>query len=444
MHLANLTTARLKRIATLIFTIFLYSISHAQENSPYSRYGMGDLVPNRNVVSRGMGGIAAGYSDFQSINLSNPASLGSVTTTIFDLGGEVSRRTLKSNISPDKFTSTNVFISYLQLGFPIASKKMQQKGNYWGVSFGLRPFSQINYKIEKNERLAGIDSLHTIYEGTGGLNQANISTGIKIKDLSLGISGGYSFGSKDYSSLLNFVNDSVIYYKSNSAAKTRITGLFVNVGAQYDIKIKKGLLRLGAYANLKQNLKAKRDNLNETISYDANGGIIAIDTVDFKSNVSGKINIPATYSAGFTYLSKHWIYGADVDITNWDTYTYYGVKDAVQNTWTVRVGGQFYPATEGTPANKYWSFVKYRAGIFYGPDYIKLDRTRPNYGVTFGAGLPLTSFQRLRFGEFVTLNTGVEIGARGDKNSRSIRENIARFSFGISMNARWFQKHKYE
>ncbi|MEP6712882.1 MAG: hypothetical protein ABJA37_10720 [Ferruginibacter sp.] len=444
MHLANLTTARLKRTATLIFTIFIYSLSHAQENSPYSRYGMGDLVPNRNMVSRSMGGIAAGYSDYQSLNLNNPASLGFVTTTIFDLGGEISRRTLKSNISPDKFTSTNVFISYLQLGFPIASKKMLQKGNYWGVSFGLRPLTQVNYRIEKNERVTGVDSINTIYEGTGGLNQANISTGIKIKNLSLGVSGGYSFGNKDYSTLIDFKNDSVIYAKSNSAVQTTITGFFVNVGAQYDIKTKKGLLRLGAYANLQQNLKAKRDNINETVAFDGNGGTIAIDTVDFKQNISGTIKIPATYSGGFTYVSKHWVFGADIDFTNWDTYTYYGIKDAVQNSWTIRAGGQYYPAKENTPASKYWSFVKYRAGIYYGPDYIKLNKSRPDYGVTFGVAFPLTSLQRLRFGEFVTLNTGIEVGARGDKSSQSIRENIARFSFGISMNARWFQKQKYD
>ena len=148
MHLANLTTARLKKNITLLISILIYTVSQAQENSPYSRYGIGELVPNRNIVNRGMGGIAAGYSDYQSINLSNPASLGIINTTIFDLAGEVSRRILKSNSAPDRYTSTNTFISYLQVGFPIASKKMQQKGNNWGVSFGLRPVTQINYKIE--------------------------------------------------------------------------------------------------------------------------------------------------------------------------------------------------------------------------------------------------------------------------------------------------------
>ena len=46
----------------------------AQDNSPYSRYGLGDLTPNTNIVNRGMGSFSAAYSDPLSINFSNPAS----------------------------------------------------------------------------------------------------------------------------------------------------------------------------------------------------------------------------------------------------------------------------------------------------------------------------------------------------------------------------------
>src|SRR5262245_40958457 len=52
----------------------------SQDNSPYSRYGLGDIVPSTNINSRGMGSISAGYSDFLSINFDNPASYGSFQT----------------------------------------------------------------------------------------------------------------------------------------------------------------------------------------------------------------------------------------------------------------------------------------------------------------------------------------------------------------------------
>jgi hypothetical protein len=440
MHLANLTTARIKKLTGLAGALFITSISIAQENSPYSRYGIGDIVPNQNIVNRAMGGISAGYSEFVSLNMSNPASLANIANTIFDIGGEVDRRTLKSNNSPLKYTATNTLISYIQVGFPISSKKMVRKGNSWGLSFGLRPVTRINYKIEENKRLSGIDSLNTLFEGSGGLSQFNVSTAIKIKHFSLGISTGYAFGNKDYSTRLTFINDSVVYYRSNTAAETNFGGMFLNVGAQYEIPTKnKGTLRLGGTVNLQQNLRASRDNLNETFTDDGNGSPITVDTISFISGEKGRIKVPMSYSFGFTHTTDNWIVGADINVANWSDYRYYGQTDAVQNTWTLRLGAQYFPATASTPASKYWSFVRYRAGLYYGNDYINLGEKRPEYGVTAGAGLPLT-----RRGDFVMLNTGVEIGARGNKNSTSLRENIARFNIGVSMNARWFVKPKYD
>jgi hypothetical protein len=446
MHLVKSTTARLKRTITIISAVLITSIANAQENSPYSRYGVGDVVPNQNIVNRGMGGISAGYSDFQSINFVNPASLGNLRSTIFDFAVDVDIRNLKSNSTPEKFKSVNTIFSYLQLGFPIASEKMVKKNRFWGVSFGMRPLTRVNYKIETNER-TGIDSLNTLNEGSGGITQANISTGIKINNFSFGFSTGYSFGSKDYSTQLSFINDTVAYSKSNTATKTRFGGAFLNAGIQYDIITKnKGLLRLGAYANLRQNLKANRNNINETFVYDGNGGTINVDTVSYTADVKGKVILPATYGVGFSYANKNILFGADIETTNWNAYRYYDQKDQLQNSYTFRAGAQYYPAKDNTQASKYWSFVKYRAGLYYGNDYVKLNnKNRPNYGLTLGTGMPLTSLQRRSYySDVVVLNLGMEIGARGNKQSQSIRENILRFSIGLSMNAKWFYKSKYD
>ncbi len=455
MHLAKPTTAGLKRISVLLSTIFFSTLLLAQENSPYSRYGIGDIVPNQNILNRGMGGISAGYSDFQSINLVNPASLGNLRNTAFDIGAEVDIRNLKSNNSPEKFKSVNTVISYLQMGFPIGSKKFQAKGNYWGLSFGLRPVTRINYKIESNSRVSNIDSLNTLYEGNGGVTQANISTGIKFKNFSVGVSTGYSFGTKDYSTRLNFINDTVVYFKSNSATQTRYGGMFLNLGTQYEKVYKdtgnrpKAILKFGAYANLQQNLSARRDVIDETFAYDGAGGTYSIDTVNAFVDEKGRIKIPATYGVGFTYSNDNWLFGADVEMSNWASYRYYGQKDLVKNTFTIRGGVQYFPAKLNTSFTKYWSFVKYRAGFYYGSDYINLDNNnRSAYAVTFGAGFPLTKLQRNNYELYrdgdVVLNTGVEIGARGNKQSASLREGIIRVNIGVSMNARWFIKPKYD
>ena len=422
----------------------------AQENSPYSRYGLGDLTPNHNVFTRGMGGISAGVAERNVINFTNPASLSVIGNTIFDVGTEIDYRILKSTNPAKKFTSANTYVSYLQLGFPLTTPKMLKKGITWGMSLGLKPVSKINYKIEKNDRLTAIDSINTLYEGSGGVNQLHLGTGIRYKNLSIGINAGYMFGSKDYSTKLTLINDSIFYYLSNSENKTTFGGFFINGGLQYDFTLAKDAknnttksLRLGVYGNLQQNLKANSDLIREIIIYDPNGNQFQLDSVYAEKNVKGKIKFPAMVAAGAVYEDAHWMLGADFEYGNWASYRYYGQTDAVQNNWTIRVGTQYYPAKINTPVKKYFNFVKYRAGFYYGPDYIKTNANRPEYGFTVGAGMPLTSLRRISYsGEYVVLNTGLEFGSRGNKQT-NVRENLVRFSIGVSMNARWFQKPKY-
>ncbi|HQW82945.1 MAG TPA: hypothetical protein PK987_00705, partial [Ferruginibacter sp.] len=253
----------------------------AQENSPYSRYGLGDLTPNHNILNRGMGGIAAAIADSRSLNFTNPASLGTVFNTIFDVGADIDYRILKSSNPAKKFTSANTYVSYLQMAFPLTTPKMAKKKIFWGMSLGIKPVTNINYKIQTEERITGIDSIQTLYEGSGGINQAFFGTGFKIKNFSIGINGGYMFGAKNNSTIVTFINDSVYYYTSNSANKTSINGLFINAGMQYDIAIAKDEkgnvtqnLKLGVYGNMQQNLHAKSDKIRETILYNQNGDFV--------------------------------------------------------------------------------------------------------------------------------------------------------------------------
>lgn len=449
MHSVKLTMAKI--LMVLIVACGLQMSAKAQENSPYSRYGLGDLTPNHNVFTRGMGGISAGVAERNIINFTNPASLSVIDNTIFDVGTEIDYRILKSTNPAKKFTSANTYVSYLQLAFPLTTPKMLKKGMTWGMSLGLKPVSKINYKIEKNERLTGIDSLNTLYEGNGGVNQLHLGTGLKYKNFSIGINAGYMFGSKDYSTRLTFINDSTYYYLSNSENKTTFGGFFVNGGVQYDLALAKDAknnviksLRLGVYGNLQQNLNANNDLTREIIIYDNSGNQYQLDSVYAQKDVKGKIKFPAMITAGAVYEDTHWLLGADFEYGNWSSYRYYGQAEQLQNNWTVRIGTQYFPAKSNTSAKKYFNFVKYRAGFYYGSDYIKTTVNRPEYGFTVGTGMPLTSLKRRTTidGSYVVLNTGLEFGSRGNKQS-NLRESLVRFSIGVSMNARWFQKPKY-
>lgn len=446
MHSAKLTI--IKFLPVLIIACGLQHAVYSQENSPYSRYGLGDMVPKTNIVSRGMGGIAAGYSDYLSINFINPASYANLRTTIFDIGAEADRRTLKSISPAARFTATNAVISYLQLAFPIKMKKANKKDIFWAMNIGLRPLSRINYKITKTERRRGIDSLGTIYEGTGGLSQAYLGTAVSIKGFSIGVNGGYMFGNKDYSTQLNFLNDTVQYSQSNTESKTSFGGLFLNAGIQYELKFnnkkkqKINALRLGAYGNLKQIMTASRDALVETVMFDASGNKFRVDSV-FANNVKGEVIYPATLGAGFTYQTSNWLVGADFETTKWQDYRFYNQADQVQNSWKIRFGTEYFPLKENTPFKKYFSFIKYRFGFYYGPDFVRVTNSLPEYGFSFGAGIPLKLRKSYYETQTSMLNTAIEFGSRGDKKS-NLRESTLRISVGLSLSDLWFRGQKYQ
>ncbi|HEV8079402.1 MAG TPA: hypothetical protein VGP43_01720 [Chitinophagaceae bacterium] len=424
-------------------------ISLAQENSPYSRYGIGNLVYPGNIVNRGMGGISSGYAEAATINYINPASYGKLSYTTLDMGAQVDTRILKSTKPAGKLTTNNATISYLQLGFPLlnGNKKAIQKNIGWGVNLGLRPISKINYKIEKDSRLSNIDSLATLYEGSGGLNEAFVGTGVQLKKFSFGFNVGYLFGNKSYSTRLVFINDTVNYLKSNSITKTSIGGLSLNGGLQYAIQLKKrdsasGILRIGAYGSLQKKYNASQDVLRETFSFNSiTGTTDHLDSVFEKNGQKGNVQLPATYGIGFTVDKGHWLYGVDFETSNWDNYRFYGQKDLVKNNWTVKAGFQYLPARNNS--RKYTQFIKYRAGFFFGPDYIVADKKLPQFGVSVGAGLPL----KLRHAFYETqrsvMNVAFEYGNRGNKNN-NIRENIAHISLGFSLSDIWFRRYKYQ
>lgn len=451
MLLVNLMMMMPKRrpLTLVLFALPFFSMS--QENSPYSRYGIGNLVPSGNILSRGMGGISAGFSDPTTINFLNPASYSNLVYTTFDIGAQFDSRSIKSSNPPSTFTSNNAIISYLQFGFPLlnGNKKALKKNISWGLNFGLRPVSKINYKIEKDSRLPNIDSLQTIYEGTGGVNEAFVGTGVRIKNLSFGVNAGYTFGNKDYSTRLTFINDTVNYLKSNSASNTNFGGVFLQGGIQYSIEInknskdlnKRGIFRIGAYGKLQQNANGSQDLLRETFVYNSTtGNPDRLDSVSEISGIKGKVVLPASFGIGFTVERIHLLYGADFEMTNWNNYSFYGQPDLVKNTWMAKAGVQYYPATS---SRKYWNYVKYRAGVYFGPDYITADKTLPQYGITLGGGFPLKIKRGFYETQYSVMNVSLEYGSRGNTNN-NIRENIFRIGVGFALSDIWFIRQKYQ
>lgn len=428
------------------FAIFLSLLipvaGFSQLNSPYSRYGIGNLTPQGNISNRAMGGISAAIADPSSQNTVNPASYGNLVFTTLDFAIEYNGMNLKSKVPVENFKSNYAILSYLNVGVPLLSgnERASKSKTSWALSFGLKPVSKINYSVSSSQR-SSIDSTTSIYQGEGGINKAYIGSALKLKNFSFGFNSGYLFGEKNYSTQLIFNNDSVHYNKAYYQTNTHFGGIFLDLGAQYQIALKKGYLRLGAYTDLKSTYNARRDETRETFTYGNYNEINPIDSVYETVGDKGKILIPSTYGFGLVYENDHLLIGADYETSQWSDYTFFGQKDFTQNSWLAKVGFQYYPAT--TTSTSFLSFVKYRAGFSIGKDYINIDNQMPVYTISAGAALPLRLRRSFYDRQFSLMNITFEYGSRGNKNN-NITESSYKLSFGFSLSDVWFLRQKYQ
>ncbi|MCW5914526.1 MAG: hypothetical protein KIT66_07950 [Chitinophagaceae bacterium] len=432
-----------KIIKTGLLVLFILPLfCYSQINSPYSRYGVGNLSSQGSISNRAMGGISAAMSDFAAMNTLNPATYGNLAYTNLDMGFEFTNNNLKSKSPVGNFKSNYAIFNYVSVGIPLlgGNKNALKKNTGWGMAIGLKPLSRINYKVSSIQRNAG-DSLIYVYEGNGGVNQAFIGTGVKLKNFSVGFNTGYLFGEKDYSSRIEFINDTVSYYKGNYQTKSRFGGAFLDAGMQYEFKLKKGVFRVGAYSQLKANYNAKRDDIIETYDYDQTGAQVRLDSIFESKDQPGKVMMPSTYGVGIALETEHLMVGVDYEFGKWKDYKFFGQTDLVQDNWMLRAGAQYTPASVNSTG--YFNFVKYRAGFSVGRDYIKADNNLPLYNISVGGAFPLRLRRSFYDNQYSVMNITFEYGSRGNSKN-NITESMYKLSLGFSLSDIWFIRQKYQ
>ena len=74
--------------ASILLTVTGLAVAQTSTNSPYTRYGFGQLADQNFGNSKAMGGIAYGLRNGYQINASNPASYTAIDslTFLFDAG----------------------------------------------------------------------------------------------------------------------------------------------------------------------------------------------------------------------------------------------------------------------------------------------------------------------------------------------------------------------
>jgi hypothetical protein len=406
-----------------------------KQNSPYSRYGFGDLRSGTNISLRGMGSISTAAADRFAVNADNPASYATLSLTTYEIAGEANSHTLRANGT--SYSTGMGTLSYMNIGIPV--------GKYMGMAIGLRPTTRVYYNVQDSamgsSSIPGIGDAMRIYFGDGSVSQAYLGFAGMYEGFSLGFNFGYMFGNIRNTSALIDLDDTTNALNTEISRYTRVGGLFYKLGAQYETKLSDKLsMRIGVAGSLSQSIGASRDEYQ--IAYLKVNNTTLYDTASTSLGKKGSIILPMNLSGGVMLFGQDkWKLGIDYNHTQWGQFRNFGNTDSLQaSTFRIAAGGEYVP--NATNLRKYWSRVGYRLGFSFGKDHVYLRNTDMNaYSVTAGLSLPFRKSSD-------RIHTAFEFGSRGTIANGLIKENFVKFTLGISLNAagpdKWFVKRKYE
>ena len=424
-----------KRLINICLFCIVATAAMAQSgtNSPYTRYGFGQLSDQSFGNSKAMGGIAYGLRDGLHINAANPASYSAVDslTFLFDAGMSLQNTNFKEN--GVKTNAKNSTVDYIAMQFRLW-KRM-------GMTLGFLPYSMVGYNMSQTETVPNSEDQYgntttrlMSYKGEGGLQQVFVGLGYKVFDnLSIGANFSYLYGEISHTSSLTFSNTNAS--SSVLANKLEISDYKIDLGLQYTHKFgKKHTLNLGAVYSLGHDLNSSGYNIRET--YLSGSNYPATQSID---TIKNAFSLPHTLGFGATYVyNKRLTVGLDYTLQKWGETKFFNEEGKFQNRSKIALGAEYLPNPIG---RNYLKRIRYRAGAYYSDPYTKIDGKEGarEYGVSFGFGLPLEVFQGRSL-----LNISGQYVKVSPKVKGMLEENYLRVNIGLTFNDRWFMKWKVE
>lgn len=395
--------------------------AQSSTNSPYTRYGLGELSDQAFAHNAAMGGIGYALRSSEQINVMNPASYSAVDSLsfMFDIGMGLKSSNYQEN--GYKTNAKNASFDYLAMQFRLYPRV--------GFAVGFTPYSNVGYKFSRTSDIENSDdvTLTNTFYGDGGLQQIFGGIGFKILDnLSIGANVGYLYGEIDYQTLATLSNggDQTTTYNNIS-----INSYIANFGLQYTQKLSKtDKVTLGLVYGLGHDLKS-----TETKGIQVTDGSSYSELTE--ETIKDSYGIPSTFGAGLTWQHKQNLtVGADYTLQQFENVKYDNSTDFYKNRTRIGAGIEYMPSLYG---RNYLSRIRYRAGAYYSSSYMKLPEYDgpKEWGVSAGFGLPLHLFQR---------NTVLSITGQYVRVLPSVKgmlsENRFVLKLGLTFNEHWFMK----
>lgn len=414
----------MKQIFKLLFLIIPFSvISQNVSNSPYSRFGFGELQSSYSAIHSAMGEVGVAINSPVGINTINPASYAFVFKQRFTMQAGLSHQTnLMEAGGISQVVNTTKF-NYLKMGFPVT--------RWWGSSFGLLPFSETAYSF--NDSNSDPDATYS-FNGNGGLSRFYFGNGFRpIKNLSIGVNVNYLFGSIETNREVIFSDPSFLNAKANE--ETIINGLSYDFGLIYTQSVKDWRVNLGLTYDNGSSLNAERNLFTQTFRV-VNLSQVLEDTIQFIRLEEGELVLPTSFGYGFSLVNDKWTIAAEYTTKNWSEFELFGTNDNLQNSSKLSLGAEFIPEIKAI--NKYHKIVRYRLGFYNAQTYLNLNnQSIDQYALTLGLGLPLRRSGAL-------LNLSAQVGRRGTTDYNLIQDSFVNFKIGFVLSDIWFIKRKFD
>ena len=412
-------------LALLLTWLSGATVAQNNTNSPYTRYGYGQLADQGSGNSKAMGGVAYGLRDKYQVNFANPAAYTAVDSLTFIFDGGISLQNTNFSNGTLKQNAKNSSFDYIT---------MQFRASRWAaISIGMLPYSNIGYNIsqayENTENSAA--SYVTTYNGEGGLHQLYFGAGFKIfKNLSVGANISYLWGGITRTTTESFPQRTS-NYPFIIQSSVDIQSYKLDFGIQYTQPFgKKHSMTLGAVYSPGHNLNNTAYELRQS------GNTGDAGTTVTQTDIHADYGIPTTVGAGLAYVyDDRLTVGVDGLLQNWDKVSYEGRKEFCKRA-KIALGAEFIPNPRG---RNYLAFVKYRVGAYYSKPYYKIfgERAADEYGVTAGFGLPIPRTRSM-------VSVSAQYVHTKGTTAAFLDENTLRLCIGITFNERWFFKRRVD
>lgn len=433
-----LLTAILMSTTSLLF-------AQSGNNSPFSRFGIGDLNDNNLISIRQMGGLSASFADAYQINIVNPASYTFLRSTAFDFGVSVANKSLENNAG-DKETRWSGNLDYIALAFPLRNplnEAFEREKKDWrlGMGFALQPISEVAYDITNTETDLNFGEVERNFSGNGGAWKALWGNSFKYNNFSVGLNLGYMFGNINYQRNVTFI-DRPEAFNNSFETNYNMSGFLWNAGGMYQIVLNQNEIDskktvntkqvlLGLYFGSATNFSTKADIFEGATLID-----VFQDTLTYVEDQNGKGTLPGQVGFGATYYNGGKLgVGVNYELNAWSQYKNDANPESLSDSHRVSLGGFVRPNLKSF---KFRDRIFYRFGLQYQTEPITIqDEQLKNVSLNLGLGLPFV-YQR----KISHMNLGVSIGTRG--STKYLRENYIKIGASFTFNDdEWFIRRQY-